>query len=111
MNTRVAPGRVRPVLSVRQREGSASKAAGVGRHQPDLRGSFCPLLLAADVNLAEIADEAGNSVEVLSSNYLGVINELRGRALVDAEGAIQFSCNYTVSSVRRTPPSKSPESP
>ena len=54
-------------------------------------GSFCPLLLAADVNLAEIADEAGNSVEVLSSNYLGVLNEPRGMALVDAEGAIQVA--------------------
>ena len=32
-----------------------------------------------------------NSVEVLPSNYLGVINEPRGRALVDAEGATQVA--------------------
>jgi hypothetical protein len=41
------------------------------------------------VNLAEIADEAGNSVEVLSSNYLGVIKELRGKPQMDADDAIR----------------------
>jgi hypothetical protein len=55
----------------------------------DLRGSFCSLLLAAGVNLAEVADEAGNSVEVLSSNYLGVIKELRGQPPRDAEQTIR----------------------
>jgi hypothetical protein len=54
-----------------------------------LRGSFCSLLLAAGVNLAEIADEAGNSAEVLSSNYLGVIKELRGKPQMGAEDAIR----------------------
>jgi hypothetical protein len=37
----------------------------------------------------EIADEAGNSVEVLSSNYLGVIKELRGKPQMDADDAIR----------------------
>jgi integrase len=69
---------------------SAAKAAGLEGIRPyDLRGSFCSLLLAAGVNLAEIADEAGNSVEVLSSSYLGVIKELRGKPQVDAEDAIR----------------------
>ena len=68
----------------------AAKAAGLEGIRPyDLRGSFCSLLLAAGVNLAEIADEAGNSVEVLSSNYLGVINELRGKPQVDAVDAVR----------------------
>jgi integrase len=68
----------------------AARAAGLDGIRPyDLRGSFCSLLLAAGVNLAEIADEAGNSVEVLPSNYLGVIKELRGKAQVDAEDAIR----------------------
>jgi hypothetical protein len=44
-------------------------------------GSSCSLLPAAAVNLAEIADEAGNSVEVLSSNYLGVIKTPSVRCL------------------------------
>jgi integrase len=68
----------------------AAKAAGLDGIRPyDLRGSFCSLLLAAGVNLAEIADEAGNSVEVLSSNYLGVIKELRGKPQMNAEDAIR----------------------
>jgi integrase len=68
----------------------AAKAAGLDGTRPyDLRGSFCSLLLAAGVNLAEIADEAGNSVEVLPSNYLGVIKELRGKPQVDAVDAIR----------------------
>ena len=68
----------------------AAKAAGLDGIRPyDLRGSFCSLLLAAGVNLAEIADEAGNSVEVLSSSYLSVIKELRGKPQVDAEDTIR----------------------
>jgi hypothetical protein len=68
----------------------AAKAAGLDGIRPyDLRGSFCSLLLAAGANLAEIADEAGNSVEVLSSNYLGVIKELRGKPQADAVDAIR----------------------
>jgi hypothetical protein len=51
--------------------------------------SVSELLLAGGVNLAEIAAEAGNSVEILSSTDLGVIKELRGEPTVDAEDAIR----------------------
>jgi integrase len=76
---------------------AATKAGFDGIRPYDLRGSFCSLLLAGGVNLAEIADEAGNSVEVLSSNYFGVIKELRGKPLVDPVRAIRAA---RVSSVR-----------
>jgi hypothetical protein len=54
----------------------------------ELRHSYVSLRFAESANAAEIAEEVGNSLEVLLSTYTHVIAELRGARTVSAEALI-----------------------
>jgi integrase len=54
----------------------------------ELRHSYVSLRFAESANAAEIADEVGNSLEVLLSTYTHVIAELRGVSGLSAEALI-----------------------
>ena len=54
----------------------------------ELRHSYVSLRFAESANAAEIAEEVGNSLEVLLSTYTHVIAELRGTSTVSAEALI-----------------------
>lgn len=54
----------------------------------ELRHSYVSLRFAESANAAEIAEEVGNSLEVLLSTYTHVIAELRGTKAVSARELI-----------------------
>ena len=65
----------------------AATPLGIARPY-DLRHSYVSLRFAESANAAEIADEVGNSLEVLLSTYTHVIAELRGVSGLSAEALI-----------------------
>jgi integrase len=68
----------------------AAKSIGLARARPyDLRHSFASLLLAEQMNPAEIAGQLGHSLQVLFSTYAHVIEDMRGSGRVSAEAAIR----------------------
>jgi len=74
----------------RRRFNEAAKTAGLSGVTPyTLRHSFASLLLAEQLNIAEVAVQRGHSPRVLLSTYAHVIDDLRGREGVNAEDEIR----------------------
>ncbi len=55
----------------------------------DLRHSFASLLLAEQMNTAEVARQLGHSLQTVYGTYAHVIDELVGRARVSVEAEIR----------------------
>lgn len=68
---------------------AADKVGLSGARPYDLRHSFASLLLAEQMNPAEIAAQLGHSLQTLFGTYAHVIEELRGQGTVDAEDEIK----------------------
>lgn len=70
----------------------AAKKVGLAPARPyDLRHSFASLLLAEQMNPAEIAGQLGHSLQTLFGTYAHVIEELRGQKRIDAEEEIKLA--------------------
>lgn len=68
----------------------AAAAVGLGGARPyDLRHSLASLLLAEQMNPAEIANEMGHTLQTLFGTYAHVIEDLRGGERVSAEEEIR----------------------
>ena len=74
----------------RRRFNVAAEAAKLGGVTPyTLRHSFASLLLAEQMNVAEIAAQLGHSPQVLLSTYAHIVDDLRGHDRIGAEDEIR----------------------
>lgn len=74
----------------RRRFNKAATKVGLSPARPyDLRHSFASLLLAEQMNPAEISAQLGHSLQTLFGTYAHVIEELRGQDTVKAEDEIR----------------------
>jgi integrase len=74
----------------KRRYSEAAQAIGLTNSRPyDLRHSLASLLLAEQMNPAEIAAQMGHTLQTLFGTYAHVIEELRGSPRVNAEAEIR----------------------